>query len=90
MIQYRDAWERTQAETIRLIALGLDALVDQGAPLEEEQYRVALEEAARRAIGLAPEATSPYPKAVEAVIEAVLDEWRPNRVHLSRLGDRSV
>ena len=46
-IRYLDTWERAQAQLIRLIALGLDALVDQATPLGEEEYRVALEDGAR-------------------------------------------
>ena len=75
-LRYLDTWERAQAQLIRLIALGLDALVDQATPLGEEEYRVALEDGARRSLGLVPQKSSSYPNAVEAVIEKVLQEWK--------------
>lgn len=66
-------WHAVLAQTIRLMAIPLDILIEEGGVrITEEQYWDALNKAAWRATNLSTDPGFQYPEAVHGVIEETL------------------
>jgi len=67
-------WAAAQAQLLRIVAFGLDALIEQGVEVTPEQYKAALIETGRWMTTSGSHAESAYPDMLEEAIAQFLDE----------------